>query len=151
VLQPPEHTLKLLVPEVILAPEALREVRLLLRKSAHAWKRYTDSRYKEERHREAGRRIHGDISAICEKALARKVGLKKFMVIEVTDADGRQTKLQYLGVSVYRDVRKGRMLRWSLTGRSVRMDGTLGKNDESCVVLYDAIRRRKLDGTWVYL
>ena len=90
------------------------------------------------------------VEAIAAGALSRRLGLELFMVLDVDRADGYRTMLQVLTIGLDRRGSHGQMW-WSLRGRSLRKDQTLGTLPAG--ISFDAARilRRTLMGTWVPL
>lgn len=87
-----------------------------------------------------------DLSAA---ALEREIGLKKYMVIRVERDDGLTLQLQALSFSI--TCFRGYMGGWSVRGRIIRKDGSLGLLDKGLAFRHASISRRLLDGSWVNL
>lgn len=79
--------------------------------------------------------------------LEREIGLKKYMVIRVERDDGFTVQLQVLSFSYF----IYNMGMWSVSGRNIRKDGTLGLLNKGLAFRNARISRRLLDGSWVRL
>lgn len=90
------------------------------------------------------------VEAIASGALNRRLGIEPFMVLDVERAGGYRTLLQVLTIGLDRRGSHGLMW-WSLHGRALRKDQTLGALPAA--ISFDAARilRRTLMGTWVPL
>ncbi|OGA71495.1 MAG: hypothetical protein A3G81_17230 [Betaproteobacteria bacterium RIFCSPLOWO2_12_FULL_65_14] len=142
-----EEDLIMCAPEVILSASERANIRPLIRKREKLSQRWQAS-YKEK-DRQALLDASKHISAVCELALARELGLKKYMVIEVVRKNGYQEKFQFLEVDLHKDFNNPRRWTWALLGRSLRKDGSLGEKECRVGIWYATIRRRQLDGRWV--
>lgn len=93
--------------------------------------------------------MRAELNALSAQVLADSMGLHKYMVVNIKRDDGYETRLQMLECSVDNDRHwLGSPWVWELTGRSLRKDGSLGKNYDMISFLTAQVTRRRLDGTW---
>lgn len=88
------------------------------------------------------------VEAIATGALNRRLGIEQFMVLDVERDDGYRTLLQVLTIDLDRSGRYGLMW-WSLKGRALRKDQTMGALPAGINFETARICRRTLAGVWV--
>lgn len=105
-----------------------------------------------ESYREERNAIDQELDALASNVLARELGLERYMVIHTIRSDRHERHMQLLSMGFQNDrwSYRSRWM-WTLYGRCLRKDETIGdKRDWTCI---DAgvISRRQLDGTWTQL
>lgn len=105
-----------------------------------------------EFHRDERKAIDDELDALAAKVLARELGLERYMVIHTVRTDGHEKHMQLLSMG-FQDDRWNRRSRWmwSLHGRRLRKDGTIGDRPDWTCIGTGVISRRQLDGTWIHL
>lgn len=97
-------------------------------------------------------RLKLELATLAESVAGRELGIKRYMVVQVTQDDGDFCEMQVLSMSLYRCSQGNSVLAWELSGRNIRKDGTLGlRNDEYAYPADASILRRRLDGSWAKL
>lgn len=142
-------------PPDLMSRDQLRVARRLLsalrqqRAKIRALSETTPSERVAQRLEQRSTAMRAKLNALSVQVLADSVGLHKYMVVHVKRDDGYEARLQVLGCSVDNDRHwLGSPWVWELTGRSLRKDGSLGKNYDMISFLTAQVTRRRLDGTW---
>jgi len=146
--------LEWLSPDRFMRSEERRRVRQLLRQhkslSDQKWPTAGDIRLtpaQREKLDAKWRASHARLDELSADMLKRYLGVGLYSVLHVRHPDRPDALLQVLRVNVgFNDW--NRRWRWSVHGRKLRKNGTLGFADAYvCFDLAD-VRRRRLDGTW---
>lgn len=138
-------------PELLLSPLELKQANAYLKQSSRYTSHVWDLKYLEK-YRESNQRISAKMQSLASAALLRQSGLEKFMVVSIHRYDRLIVKLQVLEVNLIESgfrTAGGQKLLWSIRGRTVRKDGSLGKKDDRIGFDKAFILRRRLDNTWV--
>lgn len=141
----PRSLIKSLPPESVLAPSELSEVKRLHRRLALLEGRGDDQA------REIKLELKNRISVVAAASLTRRVGIERFMVLDVERDDGYRASLQVLEVGMEPSRGWRWSMWWSLSGRSLRKDRTLGERPASINFGAARVLRRTLSGAWVSL
>ncbi|MFT3718579.1 hypothetical protein [Pseudorhodoferax sp.] len=105
-----------------------------------------------EFYRDARKAIDREFDALASTVLARELGLERYMVIHTIRSGGHEKLMQLLSMG-FQDDRWSRLSRWmwSLHGRRLRKDGTIGDKPDWTCIGTGLISRRQLDGGWTHL
>lgn len=131
-------------PSLVFSRAEYAEVRRLMQKKEAL------GRDIEARQSEAWTTLDRRIEQLAAGALQRHIGIERYMVLDVERDDGYRTVLQVLNVDLHTRWADGPFT-WSLSGRALRKNQTLGTIPESTSFDSARILRRTLSGTWVPL
>lgn len=91
--------------------------------------------------------LSAELDALCATVWKREVGLERYTVLHARRGDF-ESRFQVLSFSVSDNRRWSDQWMWSLYGRALRKDETLGFKDGSIGFRQACLMRRHLDGAW---
>lgn len=94
--------------------------------------------------------VWGQMDVLASEVWKREVGLERYSVIRVA-RDSLDYRFQVLSFSFCRDFGRWGEWAWSLHGRSLRKNETLGHSSKGLSFREAHLVRRYLDGTWCQL
>ena len=100
-------------------------------------------------HDEGLREIELRIEGLAQVVLRRRLGVERFMVLNVERADGYCKRLQIDRLAFAEWRHHYLQWAWHVSGRSIRKDGKLGSRSESMTFREAKVARRSLTGEWI--
>lgn len=92
-----------------------------------------------------------DLQRVASEVLGRRLGLRKYMVVDIRRTGGFELVMQVLGLTITNATWGWPPLRWKVSGRSLRKDGTVGSKPISITFAEATVVRRTLAGEWIRL
>jgi len=132
-----------LEPKDIMSPSEFREAERILRRLKV--EKGTPDVDDSQSHRDEMRLR---IERLAAAVLLRYISLERHMVLEVHRDDGYRVRLQVRSVRLHHAGPRGVGLMWSLEGRGLRKNETLGSSREGISFSQARISRRTLTGEW---
>lgn len=141
-------------PEQMMQPAELKQARRLLRRLDRLHAEVTENgnlpRHQRKDDEQLTKRRHlldSELDALCAVTWKREVGLERYSVLHARRGDF-EARFQLLSFDVSDSSGWAGKWMWSLNGRALRKDGTLGFNHEGIGFRFALLSRRHLDGIW---
>jgi hypothetical protein len=134
-------------PEDLMSPSEAKEAGRLLRRLDKAHRSMGED---TEDLRSCRITLQSRIAVLARAILHRHIGLQRHMVVDVERDGGYRVVLQVLEMSLHQRTGPSDWM-WSLEGRALRKDKTLGSLRAGISFTRARIARRKLTGEWLRL